>query len=123
MTVQGEAFAIAGKSSDAVQLLTSGIATWQSMGSRAAMSIFLIHLALAYANLGQFNDAWRCVDEAVVVIKTNKEKYWEAEINRVAGEIALKSPQPDTSTAQEYFERALTVARRQEAKSWELAPQ
>jgi tetratricopeptide (TPR) repeat protein len=100
MTVQGEAFAIAGKSSDAVQLLTSGIATWQSMGSRAAMSIFLIHLAIAYANLGQFNDAWRCVDEAVVVIKTNKEKYWEAEINRVAGEIALKS---NVAKAKTYF--------------------
>jgi predicted ATPase len=38
----------------------------------------------------------------------------------VAGEIALKSPQPDAAKAQGYFERALTVAREQQAKSWEL---
>ena len=120
MNLQGEAFAIAGKSPDAVQLLTSGIAAWQSMGSTAAMSIFLVHLAIAYANLGQFNDAWRCVDEAMAVIKTNKEKYWEAEINRVAGEVALKSPERDASKAEAYFEQALAVARQQQAKSWEL---
>jgi tetratricopeptide (TPR) repeat protein len=120
MNLQGEAFAIAGKSPDAVQLLTSGIAAWHSMGSRAAVSIFLVHLAIAYANLGQFNDAWRCVTEAMAVIKTNKEKYWEAEINRVAGEIALKSPEADAAKAKTYFQRALTVARQQQAKSWEL---
>jgi predicted ATPase len=40
--------------------------------------------------------------------------------HRIAGEIALESAQPDESKAQEYFERALAVARQQQAKSWEL---
>ncbi len=39
---------------------------------------------------------------------------------RVAGEIALKSPEPDAAKAEAYFERALPVARKQQAKSWEL---
>jgi predicted ATPase len=43
-----------------------------------------------------------------------------AEINRVAGEIALKSPEQDAAKAQACFERALAVARQQQAKSWEL---
>jgi predicted ATPase len=38
----------------------------------------------------------------------------------IAGVIALKSPEPDTAIAQEYFKRALAVARAQQAKSWEL---
>ena len=38
----------------------------------------------------------------------------------MAGEIALKSPEPDAAKAQAYFERALSVARAQQAKSWEL---
>jgi predicted ATPase len=38
----------------------------------------------------------------------------------MAGEIALNSPEMDTAKAEAYFERALTVARRQQAKSWEL---
>ena len=53
-------------------------------------------------------------------METTKERWSEAEINRVAGEIALKSPGPDATKAQAYFERALTVARAQQAKSWEL---
>ena len=52
--------------------------------------------------------------------ETTKEKWYEAEINRVAGEIALKSPERDTAKAESYFEHALDVARQQQAKSWEL---
>jgi len=45
---------------------------------------------------------------------------FEPEVNRTAGEIAFKSLEGDTTTAQAYFERALAVARTQQAKSWEL---
>ena len=34
--------------------------------------------------------------------------------------IALKSHAPDAAKAEAYFERALAVARQQQAKSWEL---
>jgi predicted ATPase len=53
-------------------------------------------------------------------VETKNARLWEAELDRVAGEIALKSPAPDTPKAEAYFERALTVARAQQAKSWEL---
>jgi predicted ATPase len=45
---------------------------------------------------------------------------WEAEAYRTAGDIALLSPEPDAAKAEAYFERALAVARQQQAKSWEL---
>src|SRR5262245_18715830 len=41
-------------------------------------------------------------------------------VNRIAGEIALLSPEPDAARTEQYFERALAVARAQQAKSWEL---
>ena len=53
-------------------------------------------------------------------METNKEKWFEAEVNRIAGEIGLKFPEPDAAQAEAYFERALAVARKQQAKSWEL---
>jgi predicted ATPase len=53
-------------------------------------------------------------------VETTKETMFEPEVYRIAGEIALKSPQPDVAKAQAYFERALAVARKQQAKSWEL---
>jgi len=49
-----------------------------------------------------------------------KEKCCEAEIHRTAGEIALKSPELDAAKAEAYFHNALAVARKQQAKSWEL---
>ena len=81
------------------------------------MSRFLSCLAIAYAELGRFDDAWRCIGEAMTTIETIKERCWEG---RVAGEIALKSPEPDAVKAEAYFERALAVARKQQAKSREL---
>ena len=83
------------------------------------MSLFLTYLARGYAELGQFVDASRAIHETLTVIGTSKERWYEAEVNRMAGEIALMSPQSDTR-AEAYFERALAVAREQQAKSWEL---
>ena len=56
----------------------------------------------------------------MTAIETTKERLWEADTHRIAGEIALLSPEPDAAKAEAYFERALAVARSQQAKSWEL---
>jgi predicted ATPase len=56
----------------------------------------------------------------MTAVETTKESWCEAEVYRVAGEIALKSPDQDAAKPEAYFERALAVARKQQAKSWEL---
>ena len=56
----------------------------------------------------------------MTMVETTKERWQEAEVNRIAGDIALLSPQPDAARAEAYFERALAVARKQQAKCWEL---
>jgi predicted ATPase len=55
----------------------------------------------------------------MTAMATTKERWFEAEVLRIAGDIALLSPEP-AAKAEAYFERALTVARKQQAKSWEL---
>jgi predicted ATPase len=77
-------------------------------------------LANAYARLGQFDDAWRCIGEAMTAAETTKERWFEADIHRMAGEIVLSSSEPDAARAEAYFERALAIARNQQAKSFEL---
>ena len=81
---------------------------------------YLSHLARAHLELGQFDDAWRCIGEAMTAVEATRERWCEAEIQRTAGEIALASQEPDAAKAEAYFERALTIARAQKAKSWEL---
>jgi predicted ATPase len=120
MLNRGCLLVLTGKVSDAVQMLNSGIAAHRSTGSTIWLTLYLSYLGIAYAELHQFDDASRCIAEAMSAVESTKERWCEAEINRMAGEIALKSPEPDEVKAQAYFERALAVAREQQAKSWEL---
>jgi len=84
------------------------------------MPLWLSHLTRAYAELGDFDNACRCIGEAMTAAVTTKETWFEAEVHRIAGEVALLSPEPDAAKAGEHFERALAVAHQQQAKSWEL---
>jgi predicted ATPase len=81
---------------------------------------YLSYLTQAYVELGQFDDARRRIGEMMTSVQTTKESWWEADLHRIAGEVALNSPEPDAEKAQAYFERALGVARQQQAKSLEL---
>jgi len=120
MLTRGWVFAVTGKASDAVPIITSGLTAYRSTGATLWMPAFLSYLASAHAELRQFDEAWRCTTEARATVETTEERRWEAEVNRIAGEIALKSTEPDTVKAEAHFERALAVARQQQAKSWEL---
>jgi len=101
-------------------MLTSGIAAYRLTGATLYVPLYTSYLASAHAELGQFDDAWRCIDEAMAAAETANESWYEAEINRIAGEIALKLPRQDAVKADVYFDRALMVAHQQQAKSWEL---
>jgi predicted ATPase len=117
---QGCVLARTGTAFDSVQMISSGIAEWQSTGATVWAPWHLSFLAIAHAELGQLDDAWNAIDEAIAAMETTGEKWCEAEVNRVAGEIALMIPQRDISKAQTYFARAIEIARKQQAKSWEL---
>ena len=118
--VRGWLFTETGKASDAVRAITSGITSLRSTGAILYEPWHLWYLAMAYAELGQPDDARRCIDDAIDKVERSKEKWCEAEVHRIAGEIALKSLAPDPEKAEAYFDRALAVARQQQAKSWEL---
>jgi class 3 adenylate cyclase/predicted ATPase len=117
---KGCVLALSGRASDGIEMMTGGMATYRSTGARVYLPFFLSHLSRAHAELGQFDDAWRCIREAMSAVETTNERWCEAEINRITGEIALKLPQLGATRAEAYFERALAGARAQEAKSWEL---
>jgi class 3 adenylate cyclase/predicted ATPase len=120
MVLRGCVSALTGKASQAVETITSWITTLRSTGTTVWMPLYLLYLTRAYVELGQFDDATRCISEAMMAAQTSKENWYEADINRIAGEIALLSPEPDAAKAEACFERALAVSRGQQAKSWEL---
>jgi predicted ATPase len=117
---RGCIFSLTGKAADAVQIMTAGLRAYRSTGATFLTPLHLSHLAKAHADLGQFEEAWRRIGEATTVVETTKERWHEAEIHRFAGELVLMMPAPDPVRAEACFERALAVARAQQAKSWEL---
>ena len=117
---RGYILTLTGKATQAVEVVTSGIDLWRSAGSTIFTPEHEFMLAIAHADAGQFDNSWRSIGKAMTAMRATKEKWCEAEAHRVAGEVALKSPQRDVAKAQAYFEYSLTVARAQQAKSWEL---
>jgi class 3 adenylate cyclase/predicted ATPase len=120
MLQRGCLLALTGEAADAVQVITSAHTAWRSTGSAMYEPMWLSYLATAYAVLGRFDEAWHYIGEAIAAVAITKEAIVEADINRIAGEIALMSPERDAAKAEAYFERALAVACAQQAKSWEL---
>jgi tetratricopeptide (TPR) repeat protein len=117
---RGWVFAVTGRASEAVQLITSRVSAHRATGATFLTPVRLSLWGKSYAELGQLDEALRCVDEAKAVIKRTGETWFETLVHCIAGEIALKWLPPDAASAEAHFERALGVARQQQAKSWEL---
>jgi predicted ATPase len=120
MLLLGCVSALNGKAADAVQTIGSGLQAWRSTGASLWMPVYLAHLIGAHADLGRFDDAWRCFNEATTLMQQTKERWCESEIYRIAGEVAIRSPDSDVSKAEAFFRHALEVAKAQQAKSYEL---
>ena len=120
MLAQGSLLALTGKAVEAVPMLTSGLTALRSMEAILHLPWYILSLAKAYRELGLFDSAWHCVSEAITAVDTTKERWLEAEVYRMAGEIALMSLDRDDASAEAHFKRSLSVARQQQAKSWEL---
>jgi class 3 adenylate cyclase/tetratricopeptide (TPR) repeat protein len=76
-------------------------------------------LAEACASVGQIDEALSAVDEVLPFAQT-EERFYEAELNRLRGELLLKRGNEARGAAEDCFRNAIDIARRQSAKSWEL---
>src|SRR5262249_49067574 len=119
IALQGCGSALTGQASEAVDMITSGITAFRSTGATVWVAWYRLNLAAAYADLGQFDNASHCLEEAMTAVGNN-ERWCEAEVSRVAGELPLIGPEANANRAEAHFAHALEVARAQQAKSWEL---
>jgi hypothetical protein len=71
---RGRALALSGKAAEAVPVISAGISASRSTGAGYLLPLCLSDLACAHAELGQFDDAWRYISEAITTVKDNKGK-------------------------------------------------
>jgi tetratricopeptide (TPR) repeat protein len=116
----GWVVAVTDRGNEAVKLISSSLSEFASSRTTLFSQSSLMWLARAYASCGRFAEAEEGISRAVNSIEETNERWDEAEILRTAGEIARTGPVADTVKAEAFFNRALAVARQQQAKSWEL---
>src|SRR5262249_42355728 len=122
MMEQGWLLALTGKASDAALLMASGNTLFRSIGTTYWLPTSLSYLTMAYAEVSRLDDAWCCLSEAMTAIERTGETWFEADVYRIAGEVALQGPQTDAAKAEANFKHALSVARQQQPNPGNSAP-
>jgi len=107
-----------GQPHEGLRLITQGLATAHEAGSVANNLRAFMWLAEAYAKIGEPVEGLNCLAKAEHIITTTDERYNEAELYRLRGELQVASG--DQVAAELNYHRALAVARRQSAKTFEL---
>jgi predicted ATPase len=98
--------------------MREGMAAAQSTDERCYLPGALCSLAGAQAKAGQTEEGLTTLAEALALVEQTDERHWEAELNRLRAELLLM--QGDDAGAEASLQKAIEVARRQQAKSWEL---
>jgi class 3 adenylate cyclase/predicted ATPase len=105
---------------NATQLIGSGLSAFAAARVTIFSPFGLTWLARAHAACGQVAEARNALSRALDVAGKTNETWDEAEIHRTAGELAASDPHADPKISESYFHQSLTIARQQNAKSFEL---
>jgi predicted ATPase len=100
--------------------IRQGSAAHQATGARVTQPYLMTFLAEAYGAVGQPRAGLAVLHKALVLVASTKARWWEAEMFRVKGELLCALTTDRATEAADCFHQALTVVRRQQAKSWEL---
>ena len=100
--------------------MQQGLAAWHSTGAAVFQPYGLALLAAASAQVGQYEAGLTLLAEALAVTNDKGERRWEAELYRLQGELLLARSAAQYTEVEACFHQALDIARRQQAKSWEL---
>jgi class 3 adenylate cyclase/predicted ATPase len=97
-----------------------GLAAYRTTGSDHMMPYYLALHAEACVALGQVSEGLRLIEEGVAAVERTAERWYEAEIYRLKGDLLLALAPPDAAAAQTCFRSALAISRERGAKRWEL---
>jgi predicted ATPase len=117
---RGWALALQGESAAGLAQLRQGMAAVMAMGQEQVRPLALLLLAEAAGHGGQVEDGLRLLAESRAALEANGQGDLLAEASRLQGVLLLQQAVPDPAQAEACFQEALTMARRQEARSWEL---
>jgi predicted ATPase len=116
--IQGALLAQSGNPQRGIELMRKAIAAADSSAARHRRTLYLGHVAAAHATLGQPEAGLALLDEAIQTAEKTDQRFFEAELCRLRGEMLLMLGRRDEAEAG--LRWALTIAQRQQARWWEL---
>jgi predicted ATPase/class 3 adenylate cyclase len=119
-SVRGWALAMQGQGEAGMAQVRQGIVAYRATGAALFVPYFCTVLAEVSAHLGHTEDGLQALAEAHTLVEQHEERYWEAEVYRLWGVLLLRQTGTSQTEAETWLQRALDVARRQQAKSLEL---
>jgi class 3 adenylate cyclase/predicted ATPase len=119
-SLRGWALALQGQGEAGLGQLRQGIAAVRATGAALGGPYRCTLLADVSDHLGHTDDALQALAEAHTLVEQQEERWWEAEVCRLRGVLRLRQTGTPPAEAEAWLQRALDVARRQEAKALEL---
>jgi len=119
-SMRGWALAMQGQGEEGMAQVRQGLTAWRATGAAQNVPFLCTVLADVCAYLGHTEDGLQALAEAHTLVEQQEERYWTAEVCRLHGVLLLRQPETPQAEAEAWLQRALDIARRQEAKSLEL---
>ena len=104
---------------ECIGLLHGSIVEFKASSARLRLPYYHSLLAQVYGKAGRAEEGLACIDEALAEARTHNERWWDAELHRLRGEL-LHMHGADASDVEAVFLRAIEIARAQQARSLEL---
>jgi predicted ATPase len=120
LILQGWARATRPQPAEQLPSMHEGLAIYRGTDAALFLPYFLTLLAETYGEASQPDAGLRLLDEARTVMDSTQERFYEAEVHRVQGELVLAQAADQHAQAETCFQHALAIARPQQARSWEL---
>jgi class 3 adenylate cyclase/predicted ATPase len=119
-SLRGWALALQGQGEEGMTQVRQEIVAYRATGTTLAVPYFYSLLAEVCDHLGHLEDGLQALAEAHTLVEQREDRWWEAEIARLRGAMLLRQTGTQQGEAEIWLQRALDVARRQQAKSLEL---
>ena len=117
---QGWSLCQQSRGAEGVARMRTGLAAAEATDSKMMYPAFCALLGQAYGEVGQLNEARRMLQKSQEAVVESGQRHHEAETYRIKGELHMREARPEVNKAEACFQRALDIARDQQAKSWEL---
>jgi predicted ATPase len=123
--LRGWALAEQGQIEEGITQICQGLAAYRATGAEADRPYLLALLAKAYGEGGLAAEGLRVLTEELAAVDKTGVRFYEAELYRLKGTLTLQSQVQSPKSqveeeAEEYFLKAIDIARKQQAKSLEL---